>query len=100
MTGTGLGDAACELLALDKVGDTAPPDVQNGPQEHLGASAGINLGELVRGQEAALPCDKLRRTGILGRDDVICGLTCDDGCCNGGHKNMITSVIRGLMGQV
>ena len=38
MTGTGLGDAACKLLALDEVGDAAPPDVRNGPQERLGAS--------------------------------------------------------------
>jgi len=38
MTGTGLGDATCELLALDEAGDAAPPDVWNSPQEHLGAS--------------------------------------------------------------
>jgi len=53
MTGTGSGDAACELLALDKAGDATPPDVRNGPQEALGTSAGINLGEPAR--EQALP---------------------------------------------
>ena len=29
MTGTGSGDAAPELLALDEVGDAAPPDTRN-----------------------------------------------------------------------
>ena len=53
MIGTSSGDATCELLGLDKVGDTAPPDVWNGPQELLGTSTGINLGKLVR--EQALP---------------------------------------------
>jgi len=44
MTDTGSGDAARELLALDEAGDTAPPDIRNGPQERLGASAGVSLG--------------------------------------------------------
>jgi len=55
MTGTGSGDAARELLGLDEAGDTAPPDIRNGPQERLGASAGVNLGEPAREQEAAPP---------------------------------------------
>ena len=53
MTGTGSGDAARELLGLDEAGDTAPPDIRNGPQERLGASAGVNLGEPAREREAA-----------------------------------------------
>jgi len=44
MTGTGSGDAARELLALDEAGDAAQPDIRNGPQERLRASAGVSLG--------------------------------------------------------
>jgi len=53
MTGTGSGDAARELFALDEAGDAAPPDIRNGPQEGLGASAGVNLGAPAREREAA-----------------------------------------------
>jgi len=44
MTGTGSGDTARELLALDEAGDAAPPDMRNGTQERLGAGAGAGLG--------------------------------------------------------
>ena len=44
MTGTGSGDAARELLALEEAGDAAPPDMRNGTQERLGAGAGDGTG--------------------------------------------------------
>jgi hypothetical protein len=53
MTVTGSGDAARELLAFDEVGDAAPPDRRNGPQERLGASAGVNYETTTREREGA-----------------------------------------------
>ena len=44
MTGTGSGDAARELLALEEAGDAAPPVIRNGTQERLRVGAGVGLG--------------------------------------------------------
>ncbi len=111
MTGTGLGDAVRELLALDEAGDAAPPDIRNSLQERLGASAGVNLGAAAREREAPPPRVARGNPGVAwtrGRayvmlnpasEDVICGLTWD-GCCDGAREDVIASVIGRLMGRV
>jgi hypothetical protein len=43
MTGIGSGDAAREELLLDEA-DAAPPCMRKGPQERLGAGAGVIFG--------------------------------------------------------
>ena len=97
MTGTGSGDAEHELLALDEVGDAAPPDRRNGAQDRLGASAGVNYETTAREREGTPPHVARRNLGFAwtrGRelimlnpasDDVICGLT-RDGCCDGDRE--------------
>jgi hypothetical protein len=82
--------------------DAVPPDVRNGPQERLGARAGVNLGGLAREREVAAPRvarGNLSGTWTCGRayvmlspaiDDVICGQPCD-GCCNRALENVIAS---------
>ena len=56
MTVTGSGDAARELLALDKAEDVAPPDIRNGTQERLGAGEGTGSG---------VPCVVCGNPGII-----------------------------------
>jgi len=55
MRGTGSGDTAHELLALDEAGDAAPPNIRNGTQECLGAGEGTGSGAASRAGILASP---------------------------------------------
>jgi len=81
MMGTGSGDAARELFALDEAGDAAPPDIRNGRQEGLGASAVGNFETPAKEREAAPPCVARRNPGVAwmrGREYVMLNPANDD----------------------